>query len=55
MTDTEIRARAENYIDEALADANEKPSGQEREAAIERVEEATRKLADVSQHEPFAC
>lgn len=58
MTDTEIRERAEAYIDDALAEYAEKLSDDEREAAIRRVEAATRKLASASREhvgEPVAC
>jgi hypothetical protein len=58
MTDTEIRERAEAYIDGALAESETKASDEEREAAIERVEAATRELAATSREhdgEPIAC
>jgi hypothetical protein len=48
MSDTEIRERAAEYIDEALAEyegEGELPAA-EREAAIKRVEVASRQLAD---------
>lgn len=58
MTDTEIRQRAKAYIEAALAENNEQPSEEEREAAIERVEAATRALAAASREhdgEPVPC
>ena len=58
MTDTEIRARAEAYIDEAIADLDIELSGDEREAAVERVEAASRELATAAheaEREPVRC
>ena len=51
MTDTEIRVRAEAYIDEAVADLAEKPSAEERDAAVKRVEEASRELLAAREEE----
>jgi hypothetical protein len=44
MTDTEIRQRAEMYIDKAVAESHETLSAEDREAAIRRVEAASREL-----------
>jgi hypothetical protein len=49
MTETEIRERTEAYIDEALAEYGGTVSAEEREAAIERVEAASRELLTASQ------
>lgn len=49
MTETEIRERAEAYIDEALAEHVGMVSAEEREAAIERVEATSRELLAASQ------
>jgi hypothetical protein len=51
MAETEIRERAEAYIDDALAEYDEPLPAEEREAAIERIEVATRKLAAVSREQ----
>jgi len=44
MTDSEIRERAEGYIDEAVAESGGTVAPEARDAAIERVEAASREL-----------
>jgi hypothetical protein len=48
MTETEIKERAETYVDEALADVAT-VSADEREAAVKRIEAASRDLLAASQ------
>lgn len=44
MTASEIRERAQEYIDEAVAESGGKVAPEAREAAIERVEAASGQL-----------
>jgi hypothetical protein len=44
MTDSELRERAEGYIDGAVAESGGDVTPEAREAAIERVEAASREL-----------
>ncbi len=48
MTDSDIRARAEAYIDAAVAAMGATPTAAERETAIKKVEAWTRKLEAAS-------
>jgi hypothetical protein len=58
MTETDVRKLAEEYIDEALTGQMDKSLAKEREAAVERVEAASRELLYASREsarESFAC
>lgn len=48
MSESEIRELAEAYIGEAVAESDGSLSAEEREAAVERVAAASRKLASAT-------
>ncbi len=48
MTEADIKERAQQYIDEALAETTETIAPDERDVAIKRVEAASRELLAVS-------
>jgi hypothetical protein len=48
MSESKIRELAEAYIGEAVAESEGSPSADQREAAIERVAAASRKLASAT-------
>lgn len=58
MTDSEIRRLAEQYIDEVVEESGASLNFDEREAAIGRVEGASRELSVASRErgrEPVPC